>query len=90
MQEAGAAAAAPAAANGGVDPAPEAEAASVAGSGSAAGADTASPEWSWTAGGWKQIPVASIGSGTLRAWNATRGWFNYSDNEDDPWARWQP
>jgi len=53
-----------------------------------------SSEWSWTTEGWKSIPTASIGRGTLRAWNAVREWFTYSDNvataAQDPWASYQP
>ena len=53
-------------------------------------------EFAWTPDGWKSIPVASIGSGTLRAWNTTREWFTYSDNVaqrapvDDAWANYTP
>ncbi len=58
------------------------------------GQQPSSSEWSWTTEGWKNIPTASIGSGTLRAWNAAREWFTYSDNvattAQDPWASYQP
>ena len=61
-----------------------------AGAAPTAGGQTASTETSWTDSGWKDIPVSNIGSGTSRAWNGTRGWFNYSGNvataEPDAWA----